>query len=310
MECMITYKKIGGNMLEFLEEMLEKQYGKELSRKIIEGYGVERKVTFRVNTLKTSSNNVEKVLNEKGIKYKKVLFYPYAFIIENVREDMIRSLDIYKNGEIYMQSLSSMLPPLILNPKEDTDILDMAAAPGGKTTEIAALVGNKARITAVEMNKIRAEKLKYNIEKQGANCVYVMVTDSRKIDDFFSFDEILLDAPCSGSGTINLNDKKLEKTFTKELIKKSVKTQKELLRKAIKILKKGKEMVYSTCSILQEENEKVIESILKTGLVELENIKFSGIENLPKLPSKINGSLCVMPNEEYEGFFVAKLKKK
>ncbi len=294
---------------KFLIEKLEGQYGEELSKKVIEGYSVERKVTFRVNTLKSNKDKVEKVLNENGIVYKKVPFYEDAFIIENVRENKIRELDIYKNGEIYLQSLSSMLPPIILKPKEDLDILDMAAAPGGKTTQIAALVGNKARITAVEMNKIRAEKLKYNLEKQGATCVYVMEQDARRIDDFFSFDEILLDAPCSGSGTLNIKDSKLEKTFTKELIKKSVKSQTALLRKAINILKKGSEMVYSTCSILQEENENIIENILKTNKVEIVDIDFKEISELPKLPTKIEGTLCVMPNEEYEGFFVAKLKK-
>ena len=296
-------------ILEFLIEMLEKQYGKKLSNKIIEGYSVERKVTFRVNNLKANTCDVEKVLDENGIKYKKVPFYEDAFVVENVREDAIRELDIYKNGEIYLQSLSSMLSPIILNPKENMDILDMTAAPGGKTTEMAVLVNNKSRITAVEMNKIRADKLRYNIEKQGATCVYVMEQDARKIDDFFSFDAILLDAPCSGSGTINLNNPKLEKIFTKELIKKSVKSQTALLRKAVNILKKGSEMVYSTCSILQEENENIIENILKTNKVELVDIEFTGIENLPKLPTKIKGTLCVMPNEEYEGFFVAKLRK-
>lgn len=294
---------------KFLIEMLEKQYGENLTKNIIEGYKVKRKVTFRVNTLKTNSSNVEKVLEKNGIEYRKVPFYSNAFIIENVRENEIRNLDIYKNGEIYMQSLSSMLPPIILNPKENIDILDMTAAPGGKTTEIAAIVQNKARITAVEMNKIRAQKLKFNIEKQGANSVYVMEQDARKIDDFFSFDGILLDAPCSGSGTINIDNPKLEKIFTKELIKKSVKTQNALLNKAINILKKGSKMVYSTCSILEEENEKVLENALKTGRVEIEKINFPGMEELPMLPTNIKGTLCLMPTEEYEGFFVASLKK-
>lgn len=294
---------------EFLIKMLEIKYGEELTKNIIEGYKVKRKVTFRVNTLKANSNDVAKILEKSKIEYKKVPFYSDAFIIENVRENEIRNLDIYKNGEIYMQSLSSMLPPIILNPKENIDILDMTAAPGGKTTEIAAIVQNKARITAIEMNKIRAEKLKYNLEKQGASSVYVLEQDARKIDNFFSFDKILLDAPCSGSGIIDVNNPKLEKIFTKELIKKSVKTQIALLNKAINILKKGSNMVYSTCSILEEENEKVIESVLKTGKVEIEKIAFPGIEELPLLPTNINGTLCVMPTEEYEGFFVAKLKK-
>ena len=294
---------------DFLIDMLEKQYGKDLKDRIIDGFGKNRKVSFRVNTLKTNVENVIKILSENNISYKKVSWCDEAFIIENVKEDEIRNLDIYKNGEIYMQSLSSMLPPIILNPKENMDILDMTAAPGGKTTQIATICNNNSRITAVEMNKIRSQKLKYNIEKQGASSVYVMEQDARKIEDFFSFDSILLDAPCSGSGTINSNDLKLEKFFTKNLIEKSKKTQRELLNKAIKILKKGSTMVYSTCSILQEENENIISDILKTKKVELEEINFKGIEELPRLPEKIKGTLLVMPDEEYEGFFVAKLKK-
>lgn len=293
----------------FLREMLKEQYGIELTEKIINGYEEKRKVTFRVNNLKSNIEEVEKCLRENKIIFKKVSFYENAYILENVRENEIKNLDIYIEGKIYLQSLSSMLPPIILNPKENIDILDMTAAPGGKTTQIAALVNNKARITAVEMNKIRVEKLKYNVEKQGASCVYIMEQDARKIDDLFSFDNILLDAPCSGSGTINIKDSKLENIFTKKLIEKSTKAQKVLLNKAINILKKGNEMVYSTCSILKEENEDIIQNILKTKKVEIVDIDFKGIEQLPKLPTKIKGTLCVMPNEEYEGFFVAKLRK-
>ena len=114
-----------------------------------------------------------------------------------------------------------MLPPIILEPKEGENILDMAAAPGGKTTQMAALTNNKAFITAVEKNKIRAERLKYNLQKQGVGCVNVMLEDARKLSDFFSFDKILLDAPCSGSGTMSIFDK----NFNEELIKRSSKIQ-------------------------------------------------------------------------------------
>ena len=208
-----------------------------------------------------------------------------------------------------MQSLSSMLPPIILKPKENNDILDMAAAPGGKTTQMATISNNKAHITACERNSIRAEKLKYNIDKQGASCVFCMVKDAREIDDFFSFDQILLDAPCSGSGTLDLENEKLNKYFTEVLIEKSVKTQKQLINKAINILKKGSEMVYSTCSILQEENEDIIKSALKTGKVEIVPIDTEMYKDLPILQTKIEGTLCLMPNEYFEGFFVAKLRK-
>lgn len=294
---------------KFLEEKLEKQYGKEFTQKIIEGYKKQRKVTLRVNTIKSSIEKIEKELNKVGIEYEKVEWSKEAFIINNEREKEIEELEIYKKGEIYLQSLSSMLPPIVLVPKKGTDILDMTAAPGGKTTQIATLVNNKASITACELNNIRAQRLRYNIEKQGATCVYVMQQDARKIDDFFSFDQILLDAPCSGSGTLNINDPNLSKIFTEKLIQKSIKSQSELLKKALRILKQGKEMVYSTCSILQEENENIINSLDK-NLYEIVPIEFNGKEHLPKLPTKIEGTLCVMPNELYEGFFVAKIRKK
>lgn len=182
---------------EFLIEMLNKQYGEKMTEKIIEGYSAKRPVTFRVNTLKVTLAEIENTLKELGIEFEKVPWSEEAFIIKNVNEKEIENLGMYKNGEIYLQSLSSMLPPIILEPKENTDILDMCAAPGGKTTQLATLTQNKAHITACEMNNIRLERLKYNIEKQGATSVYTMQTDSRKIDDFFSFDQILLDAPCS-----------------------------------------------------------------------------------------------------------------
>ena len=291
---------------EFFINKLEKQYGKEISSNIINGYNVKRKVTFRVNTLKSSIEKIEKILNEKKIDYKKVAWSNEAFILENTKENEIQELDIYKNGEIYLQSLSSMLPPIILEPKEGNDILDMAAAPGGKTTQIAALSNNKAHITACEMNSIRAERLKYNIEKQGATSVYVMQKDSRRLDDFFSFNQILLDSPCSGSGTFEIDS---NVHITEKFIEKITKTQEELLNKAIKILKKDSEMVYSTCSILYEENEKNIEKLLNKGNIEIIPIHIETLENMPILKSKIEGTLLIAPNELYEGFFVAKIKK-
>ena len=294
---------------EFLIEMLNQQYGEEITSKILEGYLKKRMVTFRVNTLKTSIEKVEEVLKNNNIEYKKVSWSDVAYIVKNVREDTLKELEIYKNGEIYLQSLSSMLPPIVLEPKENTDILDMCAAPGGKTTELASLTNNNANITACELNKIRIEKLKYNIEKQGATSVYTMQEDSRKINDFFSFDNILLDAPCSGSGTLNVEDVNLEKTFTEKLIEKSQKSQLELLNKAVKILKQGQEMVYSTCSILNVENEEIVSKILKNNKVEIVPIEFEGKEELPLLPTKIDGTLCVMPTEFYEGFFIAKIRK-
>lgn len=298
----------------FLKEMIEKQYGKPIAEKIMKGYQTKRNTTLRVNTLKSKVTEIEDILKEHEIEYEKVTWNKKALILKNSSEREIRKLSIYQEGKIYLQSLSSMLPPIVLQPKEGADILDMAAAPGGKTTQIAAMTNNKANITACEMNKIRAERLQYNLQKQGAKA-YVLAQDARKIDNFFSFDQILLDAPCSGSGTIQLHlqdskqNHKLEENFTEKLIQKSVETQMALLKKAIHLLKQGKEMVYSTCSILENENEDSIQKILKQESAEIVPIDFKGMDQLPLLPTKIKGTLCICPNELYEGFFIAKIRK-
>ena len=291
---------------QFLYDMLLEQYGENITNKIIEGYSNQRKVTLRINTIKSNKDKIKEELNKANIKFSEVDWYNDALIIENVRENEIKKLDIYENGKVYLQSLSSMLPPIILEPKPNENILDMAAAPGGKTTQIAALSNNETMITACEKNKIRAERLKYNLEKQGARRVNVMLEDARKLDDFFSFDKILLDAPCSGSGTIDINNINI----TKELINRSAKTQEELLKKALKILKKGKTMVYSTCSILHQENEDIISKVLSKANAEIIPIDSKLFENIPLLPVKSDGTICVCPNELYEGFFVAKILKK
>ena len=294
---------------EFLKEKLENQYGTEIKDEILEGFKTKRKVTFRVNTLKATVKEVEEKLNAENIEFEKIVWSNEAFIIKSVREEEIKKLAIYEDGKIYLQSLSSMLPPIVLDPQEGSDILDMAAAPGGKTTQMAALSNNKAHITACEMNNIRIEKLKYNVDKQGATCVYIMPKDSRQIDDFFSFDQILLDSPCSGSGTLDENNLNTEKYFTPKLVEKSTKSQYALLKKALKILKPGHEMVYSTCSILKEENEDIVKKVLKEVKAEIVPIDFEGINELPLLPVSLDGTICVMPTEEYEGFYIAKIRR-
>ena len=288
---------------EFLKTMLIEQYGEEIANKIIDGYSKQRYVTLRANTIKATNEEIKKELKNSNIEYKEIEWYKDALIIKNVKENEIRQMPIYEEGKIYLQSLSSMLPPIVLEPKEGENILDMAAAPGGKTTQIAAITSNGSYITACEKNKIRAERLKYNLQKQGVTCANVMTEDARQLSDYFSFDKILLDAPCSGSGTENV----FENNFSEELIKRSCKAQENLLRKALNILKPGGEMIYSTCSILKKENEEIIGKVLKNNEIEIVPIKLD--EQIPLLPVTVSGTICVCPTELYEGFFVAKLKK-
>ena len=324
---------------DFLNNMLLKQYGENNLSQIIQGYKANRKSSFRVNNLKANREEIASVLQKNHIPYEQVSIFQGAFVFEKQYEQQIRNLEIYEQGKVYFQSLSSMLPVLILEPQEKEDILDMAAAPGGKTSQISAITNGKAYITACEKNPVRAERLKYNMQKLGIPSVNILVKDARKLDDAFSFDKILLDVPCSGSGTIHLEEnakkkneinlveeykiniehkenkknrntkKSTEANFSEELIRRSVKIQNELLEKAIQLLKPGHELVYSTCSILKQENEEQIEKILQKGKVEIVPISKELLTNIPLLPVTLEGTVCVKPSEYYEGFFVAKLKK-
>ena len=302
-------EEINKKVPEFLQEMLYNQYGENVASSIIRGYLKKRKTTLRVNTLKSDIQKIEKELDKNEIIYKNVDWYTDAFIIENVKEDIIKKLEIFETGEIYLQSLSSMIPPILLNPRKGENILDMAAAPGGKTTQMAALSNNEAMITACEKNKIRGERLNYNLEKQGATRVNVMIEDARYLSDYFSFDKILLDAPCSGSGTLCFEDENINNNFSQELIERSVKAQEKLLEKALRILKPKGEIIYSTCSILAKENEDILQKILNKYRAEIMPIGDNMVSNIPTLPVKIKGTLCVCPTELYEGFFVAKIRK-
>ena len=288
---------------DFFKNKLNEEY--DNANEIIKSYDNKRYLTLRVNTLKNNIDEIENVFTKNNIEYEKVSFYKDAFIILKKELKDITNLDIYNDGKIYVQSLSSMLPPLFIDPKENENILDMTAAPGSKTSEIAALSNNTCLITAVEKDKFRCEKLKYNLEKLGVKKVSVLNSDATILDEFYSFDKILLDAPCSGSGTLDDNN---INNFSKELIDKSIQRQRKLINKAIKLLKKDGILVYSTCSILKEENENIINEILETNdleLIKIDNSKY----DLPILKTAIDGTLCIYPNKYFEGFFVAILKK-
>ena len=292
-----------------LSALLREQYGEDVTARIIAGYQARRPVTLRLNTLRADKARVCDQLTEAGIAWREVPWYADALVLPDVREEAVEALPLYQRGEVYLQSLSSMIPPLLMNPQPGETILDMAAAPGGKTTQLAALSGGRALITACEKNAIRADRLRFNLERQGASKVNVMQEDARRLDDFFSFNKILLDAPCSGSGTVQLLEDVPPRRMTRDWLNKTVATQTALLQKALRLLGKGREMVYSTCSILRMENEGVLKKCLKAAGATIVPIEHEMTKHLPLLPTEIPGVICVCPDELHEGFFAAKIRK-
>ena len=297
------------NVPALLMEKLCAQYGTELAEEIVAGF-VRRPVTLRVNTIKSTADDVRGVLSKAGIAYENVPWYADAFILQGVREEAVQALPEYEAGHMYLQSLSSMMPPLVVSPAKNESILDMAAAPGGKTTQMAAISGNAALITACEKNKIRAERLQFNLDRQGAKRVNVMCQDARQLNDLFKFDKVLLDAPCTGSGTILIAEGEPERRMTPDWVTKTAQTQKAMLKKALTLLSAGHEMVYSTCSILRDENEDVLKAVLPAMNAEVVPIEHEFLAHVPLLPVTVPGVVCVKPTELFEGFFVAKIRKK
>ena len=289
----------------YLAQRLISAYGDIVAEDIAAGY-VRKPSTLRANTLKTTADQVAAALAEAGIAAERVPWYGDAFILPGAQEKALPA-PLYDGGLIYLHSLSAMLPALLMELKPGSSVLDMCAAPGGKTTQIAALSGGQVSLTACERDAARAERLRFNLERQGVRQVSVMQTDARQLDDFFRFDEILLDAPCTGSGTLVLEGEP-PRRMTPAWVDKTVRAQKALLKKAMTLLRPGGTLVYATCSILPEENQDVVATALTSGM-ELVPAPEALAAALPTLPAP-EGMICVRPTALTEGFFAAKRRKK
>ncbi|WDU83892.1 RsmB/NOP family class I SAM-dependent RNA methyltransferase [Caloramator sp. Dgby_cultured_2] len=156
--------------------------------------------------------------------------------MKNADERDLEKLNIFKEGQIYLQNLSSMIPPIILDPKEGEKVLDVAAAPGSKTTQMAAMMKNMGFILANEADKIRAERLKYNLKLQGVEIAEVRVGKGEKIGEEYPefFDKVLLDVPCSGEGIISIKDPKTYRGWSLKEVERLFRLQKNYLKAHIK----------------------------------------------------------------------------
>ena len=300
---------------DFVDELYE-QYTPITVDKILTGMLGERNTSLRVNTIKYNIQELMKYLREKNIKFERVTWYNDALIIKNENEKEIQKLDIYEKGYIYLQSLSSMIPPLVLNPKPGEKVLDLTAAPGSKTTQMAVMMKNDGYILANELDKIRCERLQYNVEKQGANIVEVINNRGEKVGEEYQekFDKVLLDAPCSGEGRFLGNNVGTYRNWSKRTVRELAKLQKRLFKSAYTALKPNGMMVYSTCTLNKDENENVLQWAIENFNVKLLDINIDFKEKMQGfndgLDGSINKAIRILPSKNMEGFFVAKLKKK
>ena len=266
--------------IDFINE-LNNDFTERNVDKILTGMSEERYTTFRVNYLKSNEVEVEDELVKNGLEFEKVRitesnFNFNAYVIYNKNEKDLSKLKIYEDGKIYVQSISSMIPPIILRPEPGEKVLDMAAAPGSKTTQMAAMMNNEGYILANEIDKFRCEKLKYNVEKQGASIVHIINKDGTQLNNSAkSFDKILVDAPCSGEGRFIVSNKKTYQHWSLKMQKELVEIQKKLLSNAINLCKINGTILYSTCALSLAENEKVIDWAINNFNIEIEKININ-----------------------------------
>ncbi|MFH0749310.1 MAG: RsmB/NOP family class I SAM-dependent RNA methyltransferase [Candidatus Gottesmanbacteria bacterium] len=279
---------------EFLNR-LDKIVPQEQLQRVLHAYTILRPTTIRVNTLKTTTEKLLAILKEHNIVYEPSDISPISFIITNEKRDLL-DLEAYTQGFFYIQSLSSQLPALSLDPQPGEKILDIAAAPGSKTTQIAALMDNTGEIVANDNSRIRVYKLQANLKTQGVTNTEIVISAGQTLWQTYPeyFDRALVDVPCSMEGTFTTTNPKTYEHWNRKEIKELVQRQKWLLRSAVSATKPGGIIVYSTCTLEPAENEHVIEWILK---------KEKGCLELVKPVTRI------YPSDTMEGFFVATLRK-
>lgn len=255
---------------------------------------MERRTVIRLNTLRANESRLQEAL--QAFDLERITLVPDAFVVTADSFELTK-MQAYQDGWFYIQNLSSQLPALILHPQPGERILDMCAAPGSKTTQLAALMNNEGEIVANDASRDRCFKLRSLLDRYGVTNTTVITSKGeflwRKNSD--SFDRVLVDAPCS------MADGRSGKE-----VKALARQQTYLLRSAIACTKPGGVIVYSTCTDTEEENEGVVEWLLN----KVEGIEVVPIAGFDSLDRTANGCLRIAAHDLWEPFFVAVFRKK
>lgn len=302
---------------------------------VVDSFAKNRKWSLRLNLLKTDGVDVIEEFKSRGIILEPFVWISGSYIFDREHEYAIKWTQSFYEGKIYLQSIASQLPALALDPQSGESILDVCAAPGSKTTQLAMMMSNRGSIYAIEQNQIRYDRLMHNCTLQWATIVEWVKMDARHwladtgaavtvIDDTadIEFDRILLDAPCSAEGRIASSNEKTYGFWSLDNIVKKSELQSELLQVSWDHLRVGGIIVYSTCTLAPEENEWVITDFLFShddASIESIDIGLSGrpwwthglssfgrnTEYSPELAKAVR----ILPSDETEGFFMVKIRK-
>lgn len=280
-------------------------FGKEFTEDLLESNNEKSSLYIRTNTIKTNRDDLINMLEEMNVKCSKVSTIEEAIRVENLKN--IENNKLFKEGLFTIQDVSSMIVGKVINPKENSSVLDVCSAPGGKTTHLATLMNNTGKVLARDIFEHKLKLISSTVERLGLTNVEVQSMDASVVDNssIEKFDYVLADVPCSGFGIIR---RKPEIKYKAKADLKDLPTiQKTILENASKYVKVGGILVYSTCTIQDIENTNVVEAFLKENeefeLVPIDEVKVD-------LDNQDRGYLKIYPNiHGMDGFFIAKLKK-
>lgn len=284
-------------------------FGAEFTEGLLKSNNEVPDFTIRVNTLKTSREELLEKLQAEGVKAGRGKFLDEAVLLEN--PSSIARLDTFKAGYFQVQDESSMLASKVLDPKEGELIIDVCSAPGGKTTHIAQLMKNKGTVIARDIHPHKLKLIEDTANRIGIDIIKTQIFDACEVDENLieKADRVIVDAPCSGLGIIR---KKPDIKYSKTLSEQTglIELQRKILNNAARYVKVGGFLVYSTCTIHPEEN---IENVL-TFLEDNSQFSLVGFEDLVpeklKADSLSEGYLQLYPNiNQTDGFFISKIKR-
>lgn len=296
---------------------LNSLWGKESTEKYIDYINKEHSVYIKINPLKTNGDKLQNSISRYNIVLDKHPSVTNAYrVISGV--DLAGKTYEHLLGHYYIQSISSMIPPLVLSPNENDVVLDLCAAPGSKTTSLSILMNNKGTLITNESNIDRVKMLVHNIDRMNIINAGVINHRGELLHKYYQnhFDKILVDAPCSALGVMQKKGE-VSRWWSKERVEHISNIQLKLLVAAIKMLKPGGELVYSTCTLTVEENESIVDKVIKKHPIEVIPFSLSipAIDGIIKFDESefhesIKKSKRLIPWEiDSEGFFIVKLKK-
>ena len=305
----VRYLSVKYSMPEYLVEKWNAAYGVKTTEKILEDFLTERPITVRCRTHKASRKEIVTSLKAQGVTVEQAPYLSYALKISDYNH--ILTLDAFLQGKILVQDISSMLVAEAASPKKGDYIIDMCAAPGGKSIHVADKMGDYGNVDARDVSQYKADLIKENIQRTGVINVDAKVQDATIYDPESeqAADIVIADVPCSGYGVIGKKPE-IKYRATPQKQEEIVMLQRMILDKAAKYVKPDGTLIFSTCTIAREENEENVLWFLKNYPFRLESLDPYIPEELHCKSTKL-GYLQLLPGiHKTDGFFIARFRRK